>query len=63
MTLLRQSSPSGALMTAGDHPATAAYLLESLQRLKQAAEGALHVVEMFDSQGSVAERLVYEQVN
>lgn len=28
-----------------------AYLLESLQRLKQAVDGAMHVVEMFESQG------------
>lgn len=33
-----------------------AYLLESLQRLKQAADGAMHVVEMFDSEGYSIER-------
>lgn len=31
--------------------ASAAYVLASLMRLKKAADGALHVIEMFDSQG------------
>lgn len=34
-----------------DPTAMATYLLESLRRLKQAADGAVHVVEMFNSQG------------
>ncbi|HVA46461.1 MAG TPA: hypothetical protein VNH11_08815 [Pirellulales bacterium] len=46
-------SGTPALDSAAQYNVTSitAYLLEALQRLKQAADGAVHIVEMFDGQG------------
>lgn len=52
----RNGKPLVDVDSQDDLAATAAYLLESLQRLKHAADGAVDVVEMFDSQGYSIER-------